>query len=271
MKNIPILIISFLMTILLVGCSSTGRSDYGYNDKQGKAKGENRTYNKPSIDSSKIKIFKIEVRNNINQDSVFLFLHGKYNDNITVINDTIIKINQDISSVQVKLQGFKDFKKINEDNKEFLVDIIGVKLFLDSIENSRQMVEALKKQKQDLIWEEKRIDLLSRTRQLMDDALKDMEYYNSKLSGKSSRYIADFLYDAGFGRRYDASGSNFYTIYGIRQNYDNGDFYDIDIYEWYSYGYGRLYLDMKSTVFLKGYGFIISGNDKTSLYNILIQ
>lgn len=157
-------------------------------------------------------------------------------------------------------------------SKEFLSEFNIINYELESkIDSTIAEREKEKIQAEQELLEITQLDLINRASDLLLDIQEDIDYFQNQIDGKSESYIADLLYSEGFGRRYKTEGSNFCTIYGRTQHYQNGDYYDIDIYTWHSYGYGKLFYDIRSSVTLKGYGLIVYENENTKLFDKLID
>lgn len=251
----------------------------------------NNIYPQAKVVFQPISIKLTNVKSIVNITLDYLITTVPYDD-IYVSKDTIIKLKNDkdyprsvygnyvpygngnmtIGKITIKnnIKGYiNSFDKnyFSSHNYSIIIDF-------DSVETAERNKELAKQeliQKQDSIKEAINDNLLYRIRQMLPDIVKDIADYDSRIKGQRNNKIADYLYDEGFGRRYKTSGSNFYTIYGVRFTYDDGDYYDIDIYTWYSYGYGSLYYDIRTSIYLKGYGCVVNEDKETYLYEKLLK
>lgn len=161
-------------------------------------------------------------------------------------------------------------------------DTLYYKLNVDSIANDFAVKQAILKETEIQENRIKDIENLSKYKNILNryiDILKDAELlytsYKNKIDGKSENIIADILYDDGFSRTYDLSGSVFKDVYQLSWLYDTGgnekDRLTFIICLWYSYGYGRLFYSIEYNILLVDFGYAVYKGSETIQIKELIE
>lgn len=192
------------------------------------------------------------------------------NDTSYTVNDTVIELSDKTISNKGKKQVCSIYKiHIYKKSINF------VKTFLiREVQNNYIIInftEEEKAIKDELEYKENpgpsaNIELVDRAINLINSLKEKADYYNKRLLGKSESEIADILYDEGFSKSYSKEGAVSYTIYSARWSFNNGDYYLIKMYFWYSKIVDKILSKGKFDAFLNEFGYIIYDGKETELF-----
>jgi hypothetical protein len=167
-----------------------------------------------------------------------------------------------------------DANKFNLSSLLNMLDTIVYYVNFDLLSERQKEAEELKKDEEEYY---KAIDILNRYSTLYEDGVSYYKEYSAKCEGKSDNKIADMLYNEGFSRTFDASGSVIKSIYTLSYLYDNNtkgkgkDNLTIRVSTWYSYGYGSLYYSVDFDIYLADYGTVVFYGRDMGTIDILIE